>query len=119
MAIVDVRNKKRGITYVYESHSYWDKELKQPCSTRKLLGKRDPLTGEIVPTGPRGRRKSQTGQASAGGDVAAVAKARCKECLEQLKIREGEIAALRLEVERLKGLLYRISVLAGEGDGKA
>lgn len=116
MAIVDVRNKKRGITYVYESHSYWDKELKQPRSTRKLLGKRDPLTGEIVPTGPRGRRKGQT---TAGRDVDVGAKARYKECQAQLKSREGEIAALRLEVERLKGLLHRISALAGEGDGKA
>lgn len=116
MAIVDVRNKKRGITYVYESHSYWDKELKQPRSTRKLLGKRDPLTGEIVPTGPWGRRKGQT---TAGRDVDVDAKARYKECQAQLKSREGEIAALRLEVERLKGLLHRISALAGEGDGKA
>ena len=62
------------------------------------------------------RRKGQT---SAGRDGAADAKARCKECQEQLKIREGEISALRLEVERLKGLLRQISVLAGEGDGKA
>lgn len=116
MAIIDVRNKKRGITYVYESHSYWDKELKQPRSTRKLLGKRDPSTGEIVPTGPRRRRKGQT---SAGRDAAADAKARYKECQTQLKILEEEIVALRLEVERLKGLLHRISTLAGEADGKA
>ena len=50
MAIIDSYNKKRGVTYVYESVSYWDKELKQPRSRRRLLGRRDPSTGEIVPT---------------------------------------------------------------------
>ena len=58
MAIVKVHNKQRGITYVYESESYWDKELKQPRSNRKLIGKLDPETGEIIPTGPRGRKKT-------------------------------------------------------------
>lgn len=63
MAIIDIYNKKRGITYVYDSHSYWDKELKQPRSRRRLLGRRDPETGELVPT-----RKSKP-QSSARGDV--------------------------------------------------
>ena len=58
MAIIDVYNKARNVTYVYDSISYWDKDLKQPRSHRKLIGKRDPNTGEIVPTGTRGRRKS-------------------------------------------------------------
>ena len=51
MAIVKVHNKARNITYVYESVSYWDKELKQPRSHRKLIGRIDPATGDIVPTG--------------------------------------------------------------------
>jgi len=60
MAIIDVHNKKRGITYVYDSHSYWDKELKQPRSRRRLLGRRDPGTGELVPTRKRGTASSAT-----------------------------------------------------------
>lgn len=60
MAIVKIHNKARGVTYVYESHSYWDKELKQPRSNRKLIGKVDPETGETVPTGKRGRQKRST-----------------------------------------------------------
>lgn len=50
MAIIKQTNKKTGITYVYDSHSYWDKEKKQHRSDRKLIGKIDPETGEIVPT---------------------------------------------------------------------
>jgi len=33
-----VRLVKNGITYVYESTSYWDSEKKQPCSKRRLIG---------------------------------------------------------------------------------
>ena len=50
MSQVKVTNKKSGITYVYESESYWDKEKKQPRNKRKLIGKIDPETGEIIPT---------------------------------------------------------------------
>ena len=55
MAIVKVHNKARNITYVYESVSYWDKELKQPRSHRKLIGRIDPITGDVVPTGNRAK----------------------------------------------------------------
>ena len=30
MSIVKNKDKRTGITYVYESQSYWDKEKKQP-----------------------------------------------------------------------------------------
>ena len=58
MAIVKQHNKKTGITYVYESRSYRDKDTKQPRSERKLIGRIDDETGEIVPT--RKRQKSIT-----------------------------------------------------------
>ena len=48
---------RRTTTYVYDSVSYWDKEKQQPRSKRKLIGKIDPVTGEIVPTGGRRGRK--------------------------------------------------------------
>ena len=53
MAIVKVYNKARNVTYVYDSVSYWDKEKKQPRSHRKLIGRIDPATGDVVPTGRR------------------------------------------------------------------
>lgn len=56
MAIIKKYNAKYNTTYVYDSVSYWDKELKQPRSKRKLIGKIDPVTGEIVPTAGRGRK---------------------------------------------------------------
>ena len=50
MAIVRQHDKRSGITYVYESTSYWDKEKQQSRSHRKLIGRLDPETGKVVPT---------------------------------------------------------------------
>ena len=58
MSISKSYNKQNGVTYVYEVvENYWDKEKKQSRSKRKLIGKIDPVTGEIVPTSSRGRPK--------------------------------------------------------------
>ena len=51
MAIINLYNKKLNVTYVYDSVSYWDKDLKQPRSKRKLIGKRDPVTNEMFSPG--------------------------------------------------------------------
>lgn len=50
MYTVKAYDKRTGNTYVYESVSFWDKEKGQPRSRRKLIGKLDPETNEIVPT---------------------------------------------------------------------
>ena len=70
MTLLKVLNKKRNITYVYESQSKWDPEKKQSKSTRKLIGKIDPKTGEIIQTGPRGRKKSQKSCRKKNGEAA-------------------------------------------------
>jgi len=43
-------NKKTGITYVYESISYWDKTKKQPRSKQVCIGKLSKDTGEFIPS---------------------------------------------------------------------
>jgi len=52
-AIVYQTNKKTGVTYAYESVSYWDKEKKQSRAKRKCIGKVNPGTKKIVPTHKR------------------------------------------------------------------
>ena len=47
---VELLNKKTGITYVYESQPYWDKEKKQARSKRVCIGKLDPKTGVFIPS---------------------------------------------------------------------
>lgn len=48
MAIVHLKNKKNGVTYVYESTAYWDKEKGQARNTRTCIGKLDLDTSEII-----------------------------------------------------------------------
>lgn len=60
MAIIKNKDKRSGITYVYESKSYWDKEKKQSRSTRTLIGRLDEETGEVIPTDGRCKKLSPT-----------------------------------------------------------
>ena len=57
MAIIKQYDKRSGITYAYESHSYWDPEKKMTRARRKLIGRVNPETGEIIPTDGRNRKK--------------------------------------------------------------
>jgi transposase len=50
MSLVYLKNKKNGVTYVYESSGYWDKEKQQARNRRTCIGKLDPVTGEIIPS---------------------------------------------------------------------
>lgn len=43
-------NKKTGVTYVYESVSYWDKEKQQARSRQVCIGKIDATTGVLIPS---------------------------------------------------------------------
>lgn len=57
--IIRSLDKRSGITYVYQSTSYWDKEKKAPRSKRVLIGKIDPITGKVVSTDGRGKKRSK------------------------------------------------------------
>ncbi len=60
MGIIKQLDKRTGITYVYESKAYWDKEKKQSRAKRTLIGRIDPETGEMVPTDGRHRKTAET-----------------------------------------------------------
>ena len=96
MAIIHVYNKARDITYVYESTSYWDKELKQPRSHRKLIGKLDPISGETIPTGTRGKQTSDDRKSSkciqhSDTDYTTL----YENCLSSMQQKDDTIAELR------------------------
>jgi transposase len=59
MGIVYQKDKRVGITYAYESTSFWDREKKQPRSRRKLIGRLDEDTGSVIPT--RNHKKKDDG----------------------------------------------------------
>ena len=61
MGIIYQPDSRSGITYAYESVSWWDKEKQQSRSKRNLIGRLDEETGQIVPTDGRmkGAKKSK------------------------------------------------------------
>lgn len=47
MAIVNHKNSN-GTVYVYEQRSVWDKDKQRSKNKQVCIGKRDPLTDEII-----------------------------------------------------------------------
>ena len=72
MAIVFQRDKRSNITYAYESKSYWDKEKQQSRAKRTLIGRVDEVSGEIVSTDGRGRKKKDIAHSKKRGPVPAT-----------------------------------------------
>lgn len=93
MSIVYNTDKRSGITYAYESKSYWDKEKQQSRSKRTLIGRVDPETGEIKKTDGRCKKNSpyQTVQMTEQDEIMSW--------LKGLKISELKQEILRLEIE--------------------
>ena len=124
MAIVKIHNKARGVTYVYESHSYWDKELKQPRSNRKLIGKVDPETGETVPTGKRGRQRisSPQEQNQAPHSVTPTYASHNQSAIvaekdAQIRDLKAQLAAANKEIARYKRLVNKAAKLLSGLEG--
>lgn len=58
MGIIYQKDSRSSITYVYENTAYWDKDKKQSRAKRRLVGRLDPVTGEILPTDGRCKKLS-------------------------------------------------------------
>ena len=100
-SIVKQTDKRSGITYAYESISYWDKEKKMPRCKRKLLGRVDPETGEIVPTDGRCKKNSPYQKPE------ETEESRILDEIKPMKISElrKEVVRLRLRVMELESRL--------------
>jgi len=73
MSLVYLKNKNNGITYVYESAGYWDKEKQQARNKRKCIGKLDPVSGKLIPS-----KKDAVTTISASAHPGPVASVECK-----------------------------------------
>ena len=108
MAIIKQTNKKTGITYVIDSESYWDKEKQQPRSRRKIIGKIDPATGEVVPTNHHQKRKTVAAEQSLPSFP--VKSSDDETCVDQARILELEKQVLKLQRQK-EALLKELDLL--------
>ena len=111
MAIVKQYHKDSDTTYVYESTSYWDAEKGQSRSKRKVIGKIDPVTGEIIPTGGRGRKKKKPDTPADVIEAKSLAEDIETVRRQQIDIStlSEKVAALEAENKRLKGIIKKAS----------
>lgn len=110
MAITKSTDKRTGITYVYSSESYWDKDLKAPRNRKKLIGKIDEATGEIVPTGKRGRPKktSSPGEGDDYRDLYEEAKGQLLQKEQSIQKLQSELLELRAALKQADQRLEKI-----------
>lgn len=121
MAIIKQYHKDTDTTYVYESVSYWDAEKQQSRSKRRVIGKLDPETGEIIPTGKRGRKKDSAREASAGPAKNSLSQGAAGELQSQIRLQQieistlkGRVSSLEEENRRLRASLSKAGALAGK-----
>lgn len=117
MAQIHHYDKRVGITYVYESESYYDPEKKQSRSKRKLIGKIDPETGEIVPTGRRGRPSKNITQDEAEVDYQKLYQDTNRDLLKaeaKLQQTQSELAEAKIQLRHYRERLSAISVLCAK-----
>ena len=99
MAIIKQFDKRSGITYVYDSKSYYDKEKKCSRAKRTLIGKIAPYTGEMIPTDGRNKgAKSKPNTVSPEVDRDK----RIQELEDENRQLKLQISALKKEIERIQ-----------------
>lgn len=106
MSISRSYNKQNDMTYVYEVYdNHWNKEKKRPESKRRLIGKIDPETGEIVPTSRINKKAAKDDNEIQGcGTLYEEAK-------EKIAQQEKEIAELKNQLSSV--LSDEVSYLSG------
>lgn len=104
MSISKSYNKKTGYTYVYEvTENYWDKEKKKQVQKRKLIGKIDPQTGEMVPTRKHNARAAAPEEPKPVPAESASSETK-EELTKEASFLEASISALEKQIQELSSL---------------
>lgn len=120
MAIIKQYHKDTDTTYVYESVSYWDAEKGQSRSKRKCIGKIDPATGSVIPTGKRGRKKKDDVSAPVDKELAKIqalyeqAHEEASSLKVQVSKQEKQLAELTRQNQKLRTTLHKIQSLISD-----
>ena len=101
MAIIKQHDKRSGITYVYESKSYWDPEKKMSRAKRQLIARLVPETGEIIPTDGRNRKKKP--ESAEAEEEPKDYKKLYEKLQKKCEAQEVMIKSLKKQIEELKG----------------
>ena len=110
MSIVKGYSKQNDTTYFYEQDYKWNPVTKRPEGTRKLIGKLDPSTGKMIPTGRKGRPKKDSGASASGKED--MRHARLQGQIDELTRRVQDLSSenddLKLQVKRYEKKIQAI-----------
>jgi hypothetical protein len=103
MSIVLQHDSRANVTYAYHNTVIWDKVQKKSSTSRILIGKVDPETGEVVKTSGN-RRKKQIDDKTIDSEIAEFN----KKVREKKNMEEALLSGNSLEIMHLKEELARI-----------
>ena len=103
MSIVLQHDSRANVTYAYNNTVIWDKVQKKSSTSRILIGKVDPETGEVVKTSGN-RRKKQIDDKTIDSEIAEFN----KKVREKKNMEEALLSGNSLEIMHLKEELARI-----------
>lgn len=112
MRIEYCRNKKNGTVYVYRAESYYDPSKKRCGARRKLIGKLDPETNEVIPTGKRGRPRKVQEPPGKISEATANIGGRSEEtgAIPELTKLRDEVAKLNAKIVKMDSFINQILI---------
>lgn len=103
MSISKSFNKKNNCTYVYDVYeNYWDKEKKKQVTKRRLIGKIDPVTGEMIPTRKRKSSPAAPENEPAASHAGSAADPSLTSLIPILESQFAQCDAMAEEISRMK-----------------
>ena len=58
MSVTKSYNKHNNTYYAYDTRYEWDEDRQKKVQRKRCIGKFDPTTGDIIPTGKRGKNST-------------------------------------------------------------
>lgn len=113
MTITRSYNKHTNTYYAYETSYVWDEKAQKKIQKKQCIGKFDPETDKIIPTGKRGRPRGST---SAKDAKYADFMSDAQKLANRLKSVESSFAKLSSEVMQLSTDLDSLLTRMKTGD---
>ena len=129
MSITRSFSKRSQVYYAYDTQYIWDETTQKKIQVKKCIGKFDPITGELIPNGKRGRKPLYTKEAReiAASNAVVLAKTEGEDVQESLQKAaqksletyaemiaslESAVSALSIQVDQMKQKLRELQQLA-------
>ncbi len=108
-------DNRTGVTYIYDTQSIFDSSTGKNKTKRTLIGKLDPDTKEIIPTGRRGRpEKAKTANDPKDDKDRKIFLAALQRKDEAIALLKEENRRLLADKSRLEKLIYTVMNLCSD-----